>query len=85
MNDGLPTPEKLRQTLVRAFQEKGLTYGQIARLLGIGEATVSRGRCCIGRPEAYGMYEVGTGTRDSPGIVVLRLKTAHRPRLLPLT
>lgn len=42
MNVGLPTPEKLRQAIVRAFHEKGLSYQQIARLLGIGEATVSR-------------------------------------------
>ena len=42
MSVGLPTPEKLRQAIVRAFHEEGLTYGQIAHLLGIGEATVSR-------------------------------------------
>lgn len=42
MSVGLPTPEKLRQAIVRAFHEEGLKYEQIARLLGIGEATVSR-------------------------------------------
>ncbi len=41
MSVGLP-PEKLRQVIVRAFLEEGLTYGQIAHLLDIGEATVSR-------------------------------------------
>lgn len=42
MSAGHPTPEKLRQAIVRAFHEEGLKYEQIARLLGIGEATVSR-------------------------------------------
>ena len=42
MSVGLPTPEKLRRAIVRAFHEEGLTYEQIARLLSIGEATVSR-------------------------------------------
>ncbi|RKH18965.1 hypothetical protein D7X74_07995 [Corallococcus sp. CA047B] len=42
MSEGLPTPEKLRRAIVRAFQEEGLSYEQIAHLLGIGEATVSR-------------------------------------------
>ena len=42
MKVGLPTPEKLRQAIVRAFHEEGLSYQQIARLLNIGEATVSR-------------------------------------------
>jgi transposase len=42
MNVGLPTPEKLRQDIVRAFHEEGLSYQQITRLLGIGQATASR-------------------------------------------
>ncbi|RKG67744.1 helix-turn-helix domain-containing protein [Corallococcus terminator] len=42
MSEGHPTPEKLRRAVVRAFHEEGLSYEQIAQLLGIGEATVGR-------------------------------------------
>ncbi|NOK32611.1 transposase [Corallococcus exercitus] len=42
MSEGHPTPEKLRRAIVRAFHDEGLSYAQIAHLLGIGEATVSR-------------------------------------------
>ena len=42
---GLPTPEKLRQATVRAFHGEGLSYQPIARLLGIGQATMSRVLC----------------------------------------
>ncbi|WP_158620277.1 MULTISPECIES: hypothetical protein [Corallococcus] len=41
MSEGLPTPEKLRRAIVRAFHEERLSYEQLAHLLGIGEATVS--------------------------------------------
>lgn len=42
MSIGLPTPEKLRLAIVRAFHEQRMSYAEIADLLGIGEATVSR-------------------------------------------
>ncbi|MBX5484936.1 MAG: transposase [Myxococcaceae bacterium] len=42
MSVGHPTPEKLRIAIVRAFHEQGMSYKEIAELLGIGEATVSR-------------------------------------------
>lgn len=42
MNVGLPHPEKVRLAIVRAFEQEGLTYAEIARLLDIGEASVSR-------------------------------------------
>lgn len=42
MKTGLPTPEKLRLAIVRAFHKQGLTYQQIADLLDIGPATVNR-------------------------------------------
>src|SRR6187399_3339810 len=42
MNVGVATPDKLREAIVRAFHEGGQTYAQIASLLGVGEATVSR-------------------------------------------
>ncbi|MFP2963602.1 helix-turn-helix domain-containing protein [Myxococcus sp. 1LA] len=42
MSEGHPTPENLRRAIVRAFHEEGMTYGQIAHLLGIGTATVNR-------------------------------------------
>jgi len=42
MSVGQATPEKLRQAIVRAFHEEGLSYMRIARLLGVAQATVSR-------------------------------------------
>ncbi len=42
MSVGLPHSEKLRLAIVRAFNDEGFTYAQIARLLDVGEATVSR-------------------------------------------
>ncbi len=36
------TDIRLREAIVRAWHEKGLTYAAIASLLGVGEATVSR-------------------------------------------
>jgi transposase len=42
MHVGTPHPEKIRLAIVRAFEREGLTYGEIARLLGVGEASVSR-------------------------------------------
>jgi transposase len=42
MRDGQATPKKLRQAIVRAFHQEGLSYEQIARLLGVAQATVSR-------------------------------------------
>jgi transposase len=42
MSDGQATPKKLRQAIVRAFHQEGLSYEQIARLLGVAQATVSR-------------------------------------------
>lgn len=42
MSVGHPTPEQLRAAIVRAFHEQGMSYQEIAELLGVGEATVSR-------------------------------------------
>ncbi len=42
MSVGHPTPEQLREAIVRAFHEQGMSYEEIAELLGVGEATVSR-------------------------------------------
>lgn len=42
MIHGLPLPEKLREAIVRAFHEQGMSYQEIAELLDVGEATVSR-------------------------------------------
>jgi transposase len=42
MSHGLPLPEKLRVAIVRAFHEQGMSYEEIAELLDVGEATVSR-------------------------------------------
>jgi transposase len=36
------TDIRLREAIVRAWHEKGLSYAAIASLLGVGEATVSR-------------------------------------------
>lgn len=41
MHPGLATVDKVREAIVRA-QQQGQTYAQIAALLGVGEATVSR-------------------------------------------
>ncbi len=41
MHPGLPTDEKVRKAIVAAHQQ-GQTYAQIAALLSVGEATVSR-------------------------------------------
>ena len=42
MRVGLPHPEKIRRTIVRAFHEEGFTYEEIASFLDIGVASVSR-------------------------------------------
>jgi transposase len=36
------TPTQLREAIIRAFHERRLSYQEIASLLGIGRATVSR-------------------------------------------
>ena len=36
------TSERIRRAIVRAVKHDGLTYAQTAKLLGVGEATVSR-------------------------------------------
>ena len=36
------TPERIRRAIVRAVRDKGLTYQQAAKLIGVGEATVNR-------------------------------------------
>jgi transposase len=36
------TPTKIRQAIVRAIEQEGLTYEDTARLLGVGRATISR-------------------------------------------
>jgi transposase len=36
------TPTQLRESIIRAFHERRLSYEEIAALLGIGRATVSR-------------------------------------------
>jgi transposase len=36
------TPTQLRESIIRAFHERRLSYEEIASLLGIGRATVSR-------------------------------------------
>lgn len=38
----MSTPTQVRETIIRAFHDRGLTYETIADLLGIGRATVSR-------------------------------------------
>ena len=42
MSHGLPLPDKLREAIVRAFHEQGMSYEEIAKLLDVGEASVSR-------------------------------------------
>jgi len=42
MRVGLPHPEKIRRTIVRAFYKEGFTYEEIASFLDIGVASVSR-------------------------------------------
>jgi transposase len=42
MHPGNPHPEKIRIAVVRAVEEKGMTYAEVAEMLGIGEASVSR-------------------------------------------
>lgn len=36
------TPVGVRKAIIRAVHEKGLTYSEAAKLIGVGEATVSR-------------------------------------------
>ena len=38
----MTTPTQLRESIIRAFHDRGLKYEEIADLLGIGRATVSR-------------------------------------------
>ncbi len=42
MKTGNPLPDKLRRAIVRAFRKHHFTYAEIADLLGVGEASVSR-------------------------------------------
>jgi transposase len=42
MRVGLPHPEKVRHAIVRAFHKEGFTYAEIATMLDIGVASVSR-------------------------------------------
>lgn len=42
MSVGHPLPEEVRLAIVRAFEEHGLKYAEIATLLDVGEASVSR-------------------------------------------
>jgi transposase len=42
MHPGNPHPDKIRVAVVRAVEEKGMTYAEAAEMLGIGEASVSR-------------------------------------------
>src|SRR5215470_9074656 len=42
MRVGAPHPEKVRRAIVRAFYQEGFTYEEIARVLDIGVASVSR-------------------------------------------
>ena len=42
MKTGLPLPTEMRLAIVRAFHEQHFSYEEIAELLGIGEASVSR-------------------------------------------
>lgn len=42
MHPGNPHPQKIRLAVVRAVEERGMTYAETAELLGIGEASVSR-------------------------------------------
>lgn len=39
---GLPVDIRVREAIVRAFHNEGRSYADIAALLGVGEATVSR-------------------------------------------
>lgn len=38
----MTTPKQVRETIIRAFHDRGLRYEEIADLLAIGRATVSR-------------------------------------------
>lgn len=42
MHPGNPHPDKIRAAVVRAVEQKGMTYAETAEMLGIGEASVSR-------------------------------------------
>jgi transposase len=42
VHPGNPHPEKIRVAVVRAVDQKGMTYAETAEMLGIGEASVSR-------------------------------------------
>jgi transposase len=39
---GTPVPVGVREAIVHAYHQQGLSYSQIAALLGIGQATVNR-------------------------------------------
>lgn len=42
MHPGNPHPEKIRVAVVRAVEQKGMTYAETAEMLGIGVASVNR-------------------------------------------
>jgi len=52
MHPGNPHPEKIRVAVIRAVEERGLTYAETAEMLGIGEASVSRICVVIAKLEA---------------------------------
>jgi transposase len=42
MHPGNPHPDKIRVAVVRAVEQKGMTYAETADMLGIGVASVNR-------------------------------------------
>lgn len=76
----MPTPTKLREAVIRAFHDQGLTYEQIAELLGIGRATVNR---VLRRYREAGTVEPkprGGGNRSRiHGPAALKLEGSSRP------
>jgi transposase len=42
MQPGNPHPDNIRSAVVRAVEEKGMTYAETAEMLGIGVASVNR-------------------------------------------
>ena len=84
MATGLPLAHEVRHAIIRSFHEHGLTYAEIAALLDIGEASVSR---VLRLHRETGGIEPGLrGPGRSSAIVgsvvlIVRAQTAREPAL----
>ena len=73
----MAAPKQIREAIIRAFHERGMTYEQVAELLGVGRATVSR---VLRRHRESGTVE--PRPRGGGNVSPIRGKAADRLRAL---